>query len=146
MDREDRLGLGGQEMIRRQPSNKGRKEVSKSGLGLGLVLSCLGGPGVDGAGTRWCWCWCLGKRAGETADSTVRTDSGGKDDENKAVGRVRAARMMDATDWGSFGGASLGREHQPLLALCTAPGGSLCGSCGSSCLVCPTGARRWVVD
>lgn len=26
--------------------------------------------------------------------------------------------MMDATDWGSFGGASLGREHQPLLALC----------------------------
>lgn len=27
--------------------------------------------------------------------------------------------MMDATDWGSFGGARLGREHQPLLALCT---------------------------
>jgi hypothetical protein len=26
---------------------------------------------------------------------------------------------MDATDWGSFGGARLGREHQPLLALGT---------------------------
>lgn len=78
----------------------------------------------------------LGRRAQNSErtglDRTVqyeRTDSGGKDDENKAVGRVRAARMMDATDWGSFGGARLGREHQPLLELCTdvvpvVPGGS----------------------
>ena len=54
---------------------KAEMEVSKSGLGLGLVLSCLG-PGVDGAGSAG---WIRGQ------DSTVRTDSGGKDDENKAV-------------------------------------------------------------
>lgn len=52
--------------------------------------------------------------------------------------------MMDATDWGSFGGARLGREHQPLLALCTVVVPVVPG--GSNALVCPTGARRGLIE